>query len=383
MSSEGQNRLDAGSVVDLLRAQGVSFFTGVPDSLLKDLCAYVTDHVEGNRHIIAANEGAAVALAAGHYLSTSELSVVYLQNSGLGNVVNPLLSLADPDVYSIPMVLLVGWRGEPGVKDEPQHKKQGRVMLPMLDAMGLPYAVLSHRWDEASAQIEEACKTALARQTPYTLVVRNGAFASYKLKRKVANEYPLTREQAIKQILDRLPKDAVVVSTTGKASREVFEHRVATGEGHARDFLTVGSMGHCSQIALGISLRRPERTVYCLDGDGAVLMHMGSLAIIGANAGSNYKHLVINNGAHESVGGQPTVAFGIDIPAVARACGYRHIDRASTAEEIDTAMTRLAEVEGPALLEIRVNTGARADLGRPTKTPLENRNDLMRWLASR
>lgn len=382
MSAEKHSRLDAGKVVDRLRSQGVSFFTGVPDSLLKDLCAYVTDDVEGSRHIIAANEGAAVALAAGHHLATAELSLVYLQNSGLGNVINPLLSLADPDVYSIPMVLLVGWRGEPGVKDEPQHKKQGRVMLPMLDAMGLPYAVLSRSWHEAEAQIDEACKTALNRQTPYTLVARAGTFAPYELRKRVSNEYPLTREQAIKRVLARVPEDAVIVSTTGKASREVFEHRVETGEGHARDFLTVGAMGHCSQIALGVSLRRPERPVYCLDGDGAVLMHMGSLAIIGAHAGSNYKHVVINNGAHESVGGQPTVAFGLDIPAIARACGYRHVARASTDDEIDESLTHLANVEGPALLEIRVNTGARADLGRPTKTPLENRNELMRWLAS-
>lgn len=382
MAIEANALLEPSKVVEFLRSRGVSFFTGVPDSLLKDICAYVTDHVEGGRHIIAANEGAAVALATGHYLATSELSLVYLQNSGLGNVINPLLSLADPDVYSIPMVLLVGWRGEPGVKDEPQHKKQGRVMLPMLEAMALPHAVLSRSWDEAEAQIDEACKTALERQTPYFIVAREKTFASYKLQKRTANGHPLTREEAIKHILSRLPADAVVVSTTGKASREVFEHRVATGEGHARDFLTVGAMGHCSQIALGISLRRPERPVYCLDGDGAVLMHMGSLAIIGAHAGKNYKHVVINNGAHESVGGQPTVAFDVDIPTVARACGYKDVRRVVTADELGEALTWLHEVEGPALLEVRVNTGARADLGRPTKTPIENRDELMRWLSS-
>lgn len=381
MATVQHSRLGVRETFELFGANGVTFFTGVPDSLLKDICAYITDSVEGDRHIIAANEGAAVALAAGHYLATRELSLVYLQNSGLGNTVNPLLSLADPEVYSIPMVLLIGWRGEPGVKDEPQHIKQGRVMLPLLEAMELPYAVLDPELERAAAQVAEACAVASARQTPYALVVRAGTFEPYKLLKDLPNPYPLTREEAIKLVLERVEESAVVVSTTGKASREVFEHRAATGAGHARDFLTVGSMGHCSQIALGIALRQPDRPIYCLDGDGAVLMHMGSLAIVGAEAGPNYKHIAINNGAHESVGGQPTVGFGLDLPAIARGCGYRHVAQASTVVEIEAEMARLAEVEGPAFLEIRVNKGSRKDLGRPTKSPLENRDDLMKWLV--
>lgn len=375
------SHLGVRDVLELFRDEGVSFFTGVPDSLLKDICAYITDSVKGNRHIIAANEGASIALAAGHFLATGELSLVYLQNSGLGNAVNPLLSLADPDVYSIPMILLIGWRGEPGLKDEPQHIKQGRVMLPLLDAMGLPHAVLDRELPRATSQIKEACTVARDRQTPYALVVRAGTFDAYKLRNDLPNPYRHTREEAIKLVLDQVEEHAAIVSTTGKASRELFEYRARVGGSHAQDFLTVGSMGHCSQIALGLSLRQPNRPVYCLDGDGALLMHMGSLGVIGAHAGPNYKHIVINNGAHESVGGQPTVAFSLDIPAIARACGYRHAVRASTPEESKEAMARLVEVQGPALLEIRVRKGARAELGRPTKSPLENRNELMRWLA--
>lgn len=245
----------------------------------------------------------------------------------------------------------------------------------------MPHAVLDADPERAAGQIAEACEVARVRQTPYALVVRAGTFEQYALQTEAPNPYPLTREEAIRLVLDGLDDQAAVVSTTGKASREVFEYRVATGAGHARDFLTVGSMGHCSQIALGISLRQPERPVYCLDGDGSVLMHMGSLAVIGMHAGANFKHVVINNGSHESVGGQPTVGFEIDIPAIAAASGYSHTARAGTAEEVMEEMARLAAVEGPALLEIRVKRGSRKDLGRPTKGPLENRDDLMNWLA--
>lgn len=380
MTHTPEHRLEVEPTVDLLMSEGVSFFTGVPDSLLKDICAYITDTVGKGRHIIAANEGAAIGLAAGHYLATKELALVYLQNSGLGNAVNPLLSLADPEVYSIPMVLLIGWRGEPGVVDEPQHRKQGRIMCQMLDAMEVPYAVLERDASRAAAQIKEACTLAHSRQGPYALIVRAGTFGAYQLRTTLPNDYPHSREEAIKLVLERLGDDALVVSTTGKASREVFEYRAALGRGHARDFLTVGSMGHASQIALGVSLRQKGRPVYCLDGDGSLLMHMGSLAIVGAEAGPNYKHIVINNGAHESVGGQPTAGFGVDIPAIARACGYRLATRASRLDEIKDGVDRLAAVDGPALLEIRVNTGSRKDLGRPTQSPLENRDELMRWL---
>src|SRR5690625_2863130 len=265
------SKLSVSRTLEELRAQRVTFFTGVPDSLLKDICAYMTDTLEEDQHIIAANEGAAVALAAGHYLGTGELPLVYLQNSGLGNTINPLLSLADPEVYGIPMILLIGWRGEPGRRDEPQHMKQGRVMVPLLHALEIPHQTLSTEEHLATDQIAEACKTALEKGTPYALLVRAGSFEKYELDTHSDNPYHLTREEAIGLILEGIGDEAVVVATTGKASREVFEYRVTTGAGHHRDFLTVGSMGHCSQIALGIGLRQPERTIYCFDGDGSVL----------------------------------------------------------------------------------------------------------------
>ena len=374
--------LSVSHVYDQLRASGVSFFTGVPDSLLKDFCAYVTDHSGPGEHIIAANEGGAVALGAGHYLATGELALVYMQNSGFGNAVNPLLSLADPEIYGIPMVVLVGWRGEPGRKDEPQHLKQGRVMERLLEALELPYSVLEAGLTDPEDALASACDNARARGGPFVLLAKSDTFTRYELQTHKRTEFPLDREAALQLIVGELEERHVVVCTTGKASRELFEYRLSRGEGHSRDFLTVGSMGHASLIALGVALRRPECPVYCLDGDGAVLMHMGALPIIGTEAGSNFKHIVLNNGSHDSVGGQPTVGWDIDLPAIAKASGYRLAVRAETSADILQGLDALERADGPSLLEVRVNQGARADLGRPTSTPVENRDGLIEFLRT-
>lgn len=362
---------------DELVARGADFFTGVPDSLLKDFCAYVTDHTPRERHVIAANEGAAVGLAAGYHLGTGRVPVVYLQNSGMGNAVNPLLSLVDEEVYCVPVLFIVGWRGEPGTKDEPQHVKQGKVTLAMLEAMGIAHQILCD--DEAGMRAQlDACFAQLQqRGAPFFFVVRKGTFDRYRLASPEPPRYELTREDALRMVVARLGADDIVVSTTGMLSRELFELREELGHGHDRDFLTVGSMGHSSQIALGIALQHPGRTVYALDGDGAALMHMGSLAVIGSMAPANFKHVVFNNGAHDSVGGQPTAGFHADLCAVARACAYRHVAAAHTAPELGPALDRLREASGPAFLEIRVRKGARDNLGRPTSRPADNKQLLM------
>lgn len=361
--------LECKAFYEVLASAGIDFYAGVPDSLLKDFCGYVTDHAPAEKNLITANEGSAVSLAAGHYFATGSPGVVYLQNSGLGNTVNPLTSLADPAVYGVPMLLVVGWRGEPGKKDEPQHVKMGAVTCPVLDAIDVPWAVLPDDLEGARAAVATAFDAMTRDQRPYALVVRAGTFGKYKLVNKTVSPYPMSREEAIGAMLEGLPDDALVVSTTGKPSRELFELREVRGEPHDTDFLTVGSMGHSSQIALGVALARPDRPVFCLDGDGAAIMHMGGLATIGTVAPPNYKHVVVNNGAHDSVGGQPTCAFAIDIAAVARACGYRAALVATTRAELDAAWAELLAAEGPALLEIRVKIGARDDLGRPTMTP--------------
>lgn len=365
---------------EVLRRNEIEFFAGVPDSLLKSFCAYVTANVAPDHHVIAANEGGAVALGLGYHLATGKLPLIYMQNSGLGNSVNPLMSLADPDVYAVPMILLIGWRGEPGVKDEPQHRKQGRVMVPMLEAMEIPHAVLSTDLHEAQVIVENAVGHAREHSTPYAIVVRKGTFEKFALPEEDRPAYPMGREEAIKVIVDGLQSTDIVVSTTGMASRELFEYRVARGDGHGSDFLTVGGMGHASQIALGVAMQRPDRLVFCLDGDGAVLMHMGSLAINAQLNCPNFKHVVLNNGAHDSVGGQPTVGFDIDIPRVAEAVGYETVLRAEAAGEVEAGLRELRDAPGMGLLEIRVNKGSRPHLGRPTTTPLQNKEGFMAFV---
>ena len=369
------------NVYNLLKEAGFEFFTGVPDSLLKDFCAYITDHSTNHEHVIAANEGNAIALAAGHYLGKKSPAFVYMQNSGIGNAINPLLSLADREVYSFPMLLMIGWRGEPGIKDEPQHSKQGRVMIKLLDAMEIPWFILDAKSD-AEDILGQAVATMMKNMSPVGLLVRKGTFAPYKLRKFAVNDYQMSREQAIRCIVDALDEDDLVVSTTGMASRELYEYRVEQGHGSDNDFLTVGSMGHTSSIAMGVAEAQTGRRVFCLDGDGSVIMHMGSLALVGQIGTPNLVHIVINNGAHDSVGGQPTVALEVDLETVASACGYKNTARVSTHEDLLQFMTRIHNVKGPVFLEVCVNKNSRNNLGRPNTTPVENRDAFMKRLRA-
>lgn len=364
-----------------LAAQQVDFFAGVPDSLLKDFCAYITDIMPAERHVITANEGNAIGLATGYYLATNHIPLVYMQNSGLGNTVNPITSLVDPLIYGIPMLLLIGWRGEPNVHDEPQHQKMGAVQNDLLKALDIPFAELPTDSAAMLLAVATAVQTAREQNRPYALVVRKGTFDKYKLRSKTVEQvWPLTREAAIGQVLAALPTNAVVVSTTGKASREIFELRETAGQGHNRDFLTVGSMGHASSIALGIALAQPNRPVWCLDGDGAAIMHLGSLAAIGQRQPKNLYHIILNNFAHESVGGQLTAATNIDFLTIAKGCGYKTTIRVSTAEELAAALANLSTQPAPVLLEIICALGSRENLGRPTTTPQQNKQAFMEFL---
>ena len=368
---------------ELLKENGTGFFTGVPDSLLKSFCAYLTDTAGSKNHIIAANEGCAVGLAAGHYFATGAVPLVYMQNSGLGNTVNPLLSLADREVYSVPLLLVIGWRGEPNVHDEPQHIKQGRVTCSLLDAMEIPYCILSDEEAEAKLQLEKAYSHIKASSSPYAVVVRKGIFDSYKLKTNEAVPAEMSREEAIEKIILNAPSNACFVSTTGMASRELYELRDKHGQGHAKDFLTVGSMGHASQIALGIALSKEDKTVFCIDGDGAAIMHLGGLTAIGSQRPKNMVHIVLNNGAHDSVGGQPTVGRKINLCAVAQACGYDKVVSVKTLEELQSRLKELCTNSGSVFIEVLVSKGARADLGRPKSSPIENKEAFMEFLEGK
>ena len=365
--------------INYLGENGIDFFAGVPDSLLKNICAYIADTQDESHNIITANEGGAIGLAAGYHLATGRIGCVYMQNSGEGNIINPLASLTDKDVYGIPVLLIIGWRGKPGVHDEPQHAKQGKVTLSLLETMGISYAVLEKDGDW-KAQVSKAVRHMAGTGEVYALVIEKDTFEPYVLEGPRL-DFEMSREEAIQMVAGSISDSDAIVSTTGMISRELFEYRAARGEGHEKDFLTVGSMGHASQIALGIALQKPGRRIWCFDGDGALIMHMGSMAIIAEKAPKNYVHVVFNNGAHDSVGGQPTVGLDIDIPAIAMAVGYKQAFSVTTKTGLHEVLSGiLKDSEGPVLLEIKVRKGNRKDLGRPTTTPTQNKEALMDYL---
>lgn len=366
--------------VNTLKEHSIDFYAGVPDSLLKNICAYITDNLPAEQNIIAANEGGAMGIAAGYHLATGKIPIVYMQNSGEGNIINPLASLIDKEVYNIPVLLVIGWRGRPGVHDEPQHIKQGKVTTGLLNTMGINYAILPKDEEGAAKQIKIAANFMKITNECYALVIEEDTFDAYKLQNIEVNGLTMSREEAIRKVTSSIEDNACIVSTTGMISRELFEARTAWNQGHERDFLTVGSMGHASQIALGIALQKPERRVYCFDGDGASIMHMGNMAIIASMKCKNYVHVVFNNGAHDSVGGQPTVGLKIDLCAVAKAVGYVVTYSVETMEELKAKLAEIKIAEGPVFLQVCVKKGNRKDLGRPTTIPIQNKEALMAFL---
>ena len=370
-------------VEKLVEIIGSDFYTGVPDSQLKALCNYLmaTYGIDPKHHIIAANEGNCTALAAGYHLATGKVPVVYMQNSGEGNIINPVASLLNDKVYAIPVVFIVGWRGEPGIHDEPQHIYQGEVTVKLLEDMDIATFVIGKETtDEEAEKAMEAFRTILAQGKDVAFVIRKGALTDAP-KVEYRNDNTMVREEIIRHIVKVSGEDPVV-STTGKASRELFEIREANGQGHQYDFLTVGSMGHSSSIALGVALNKPDRKIWCIDGDGAVLMHMGSMAVVGANKPENLVHVVINNSAHETVGGMPTVAGRIDLTAIAKACGYPNAVCVDSFEALDRELQAAKERNELSLIEVKCSIGAREDLGRPTTTALENKKGFMEYLMT-
>ena len=379
--------IDTTGFLDFLEeTAGVGFFSGVPDSQLQSFCVELFHRYgeQNPRHIVAVNEGNAVALGAGYHLATGKIPLVYLQNSGLGNAVNPATSLTDPKVYHIPIFYLVGWRGEPGLHDEPQHKKQGEITCELLDLLGIPYLVVDKSSEINSFEVEftQRLSPHLKSGDSVAIVVRKGAFTTPSSKFPF-HEAHLGREEVIKLIADRTQEKDFIVSTTGKISRELFEHRKRVDSPYrGHDFLTVGSMGHSSAIALSIALQHPGKRIWCLDGDGAILMHMGSVGTIGTLRPKNFIHVVLNNASHESVGGMPTIAKAVDLTAVAKAAGYAEVYRIEDRNELIELLGKLeVPQEGPVFVEVVVASGSRVDLIRPDTTPVENKDAFMSGLA--
>lgn len=363
--------MEAEEFYNILKENGTDCFCGVPDSLLKSFCAFVSDN--SLNHTITANEGNAIALAAGYNLATGNIAAVYMQNSGLGNCVNPLLSLTNEEVYNIPVLLIIGWRGEPDKKDEPQHIKQGKVTDKLLETMGIKYKILPETIEEAKPLINRAYKYMKETNKPFAFIVKKGTFEEYKLQNKIISDYNFSREEAIETVLKHLDMSDIVISTTGHISREVYETRERLNQSHKQDFLTVGSMGHSSSIALGIALEKKDRNIYCFDGDGAFLMHEGAISVIASKNLKNFKHIIFNNEAHDSVGSQPTAAKNINIAKIALDSGYKKSYSVSSKEDLEKIIPEFISNNCTSLLEIKVKCGARDDLGRPKEKPVENK----------
>jgi len=370
--------MKAETLVDII---GSDFYTGVPDSQLSALCNFLMSKcgIDKNHHLIAANEGNCLGLAAGYHLATSKVPVVYMQNSGEGNIINPLASLVNDKVYAIPVIFIIGWRGEPGVHDEPQHIYQGMVTETLMKDMEVSTFIIGKETTEEEVRSAmEGFKAVLSKGRQAAFIIRKGAL-TFEGSVDYSNSYTLNREEVIRHIAAVTGKDPVI-STTGKISRELFETRTGNDMGHETDFLTVGSMGHCSSIALGVAINKPEKKVWCIDGDGALLMHMGALAVMGSVNPSNLVHIVVNNCAHETVGGMPTAAKSVDIVALAKACGYKSCVSVSDFDELDRALNRAKNENVLSLIEVKCQTGARKDLGRPTTGARENKEAFMDFL---
>jgi phosphonopyruvate decarboxylase len=361
---------------NILNDEGLTFFSGVPDSTFKAWTTFLLDEKKLT-NIIAVNECEAVAICAGYHIATGRTGIVYMQNSGLGKAVNPVTSLADPEVYSIPMLLMVGWRGRPGIKDEPQHKKMGKITIPILKTLGIPHIILSHELARAKKEIRKANKYMSEKKSLFAIIINKGLFEDYKQKREITQEYEMRREDAVKTIIDLLKGDEIIISTTGKTSRELFEYREEQGKSHKTDFYTVGSMGCSSSIALGIAMQKKDKKIIIFDGDGAGLMQMGAFATIGHYKPENLIHILFDNESHESTGGQPTVSKGVDFGRIAEGSGYTYTETVKTKKELISTVRSVLKKKGPAFIRIKIRKGARKDLGRPTTTPIENKEALM------
>jgi len=376
------SKLNPNNFYNNLKSKGINFFTGVPDSLLKEFNNVILLNSEKKNHIITPNEGSAISIATGYHFATKQIPLVYLQNSGTGNIINPLMSLASKDVYSIPMLIVIGWRGEPGVKDEPQHIAQGKCMIDLINSLDVTFNILPNSENEANELLDRSIQMIKKESRPHILLVRKNTFEKHSENVSIINNYPIYRKEAIEKLLNIFNKD-IILSTTGKISRELLESADEIGMSHDNIFLNVGAMGHVSMISLGIALNTNKK-VLCIDGDGSVIMHMGNLTSIGTSNCGNLIHVVLNNGMHESVGVQPTTAFDVNLSKVAESCGYSYCKKISKLEDLESELAKLvtSDFDKPVFLEVLINNKVNYthELSRPKKSPIERKEKFINFI---
>ena len=355
-----------GIFVTTLEDAGFSPFMGIPCSVLKPLLDYIADGNCSTRNYLCSSEGDAMGLAAGFSLS-GKLPVVYMQNDGYGNAINPLSSLLL--LYKLPVLLLISWRGEPGAKDAPQHAVMGSVILSLLDTFEIPYIVLDNEERNLKDSVTRAKNHCMAESKPFAFVIRKGYFDRYNASISQSNTMLNRRLEYIRLLSAKLQPNDVLLGTTGFAGREMYQ--IVT---HKGKFYMMGSMGCLASLGLAIALEQPDKRIILLDGDGAILMKMGALATVGYHRPSNLIHICFDNRSYESTGGQPTLSTTVDLRAVAKACGYTTVHNIKTTGEFEAMWNNEAKYPKPHFLHIEINPGTEEELARPSISPEEMRD---------
>ena len=356
---------------------GIQFFTGVPDSLLNDFCHHLINNIPDGEHVMAANEGNAIAIAAGNYLATGNIPLVYMQNSGIGSASNPLLSLTHSCVYSIPMILVIGWRGDPAIKDHAQHKKQGELTPMLMEDMDIPFKILDDD-DTVIEKFQWAYNKAQAISSPVALIAKKGILAQKEKHQEYPESDLMNREEAISAVIDVMGEDAIYLATTGRATRELHEQLQQHGMSQNREFLNVGAMGHLSSIGLGLALGAPDKKIVVFDGDAAAVMHMGSFATNGRYHPKNLIHIVLNNGVNESVGGQQSSGQIVNLTTIAQSCGYNTLSSfIEGKQELQDSVRIFANSDHMSFLDLHVRQGIRKDMPKLAVDLKEQKTSLM------
>ena len=363
--------INAKYFIEQLKNLDINFYTGVPDSLMSEFSKSLHFDFNDENHIISTNEGSALATGMGYYLATGKYPLIYLQNSGLGNIINPYTSLLHEEIYKIPFVLLIGWRGEPGTKDEPQHIFKGKITKNLLKILEINYKVVN-----AESNINEVLKEArhfLDKNKPVALLLQKNTFELDNRAFEVDNKLP-KRKDALEAVVNKFDSNSLFISTTGKLSRELYELRNKNDETND-DLYIVGGMGHASAIALGLLQNINDRNIICLDGDGSVLMHTGNLSLLGSENYKNFIHVLFNNSSHESVGGQPNRYKYIDGQKMFESFGYKNTFSFSNLSDLQNL--NIEKLDGPIYIEISVQNSSDSNLMRPNKTPIQNKNNFI------
>ena len=354
--------IEVKSLINLLKKNNSNFYTGVPDSVLKEL-SFALRNKGTKNHIIATNEGSAVSLGIGNYLSTKKVPCIYMQNSGLSNALNPLISIAHEKVYSIPLILIIGWRGSPKIKDEPQHNVKGQITESLLKLLNINYTIIRTIAD--LKKFDKQIKSAKKKNSIVACLIEQGTLEKTKQINKKKDFYKLDKELFLKTLLESLEKNTKIISSTGYNSRELMFLRNKYKIQNSRDFYMVGGMGHSSSVALGYSLSTKKKTI-CVDGDGSLLMHLGSIKTVGTFAKNNFKYILLNNNSHDSVGGQNTYADDINFKNLSKSLGFKKFYLIKNDRNLKKNIQKFLKDKNLCFLEVKVSNSKIKNLPRPT-----------------